>query len=95
MTHQMVRRYAIPAWYDDSMLVQVKETCQKTLVGMMKDDGYVPLLDVNPVWQSVMTDDGKFAGVLTWQAVYVGKDKAWETDGVMDGKLIPSTPRNK
>lgn len=95
MTAQMIRRYAIEAQYAESTHVMAKDAARRTLIGMMKDDGYVPLYDVNEVWQTAYLGGDKFTGTLTMQGVHVGKDVSWQTDGMVDGKLIRSTHRNK
>lgn len=95
MTHQMIRRFSITAIYSEKMLIRTRDTCHNSVVGMMRDEGYVPLYDINPVWQSTMREDEKFAGTYTMQGVYVGEEEAWQIDGMVDGKLIRSTPKSK
>lgn len=95
MTSQMIRRYAINAEFIETTLVVTRSACGKALVGMMKDDGFVPLLDVNPVWQTEYHGGEKYTGTLTMQGVFVGKDRAWQIDGMVDGKLILSTKKHK
>ena len=95
MTAQMIRRFAITGTYLETRVVQTKETVHSFLVNSMKDEGYVPLLDVNPTWQTDYRGGDKFEFVYTLQGVYVGKVKAWESVGVMDGKLIPSSRPSK
>lgn len=65
------------------------------LLARMRDDGFAPLLDLNPVWEQSWVEGDIFEFTYTWQAVYVGEEKAWQIEGVSDGKMIPSTPKNK
>jgi hypothetical protein len=37
----------------------------------------------------------KYEFSYTMHGVYVGRDKAWQNEGMLDGKLIPSTPKNR
>ena len=92
MTAQMIRRFVMTGEYTETKLISTRTTVRSFLTNMMKDDGFVPLLDVDPVWLSDYRGGEKFNFSYTMQGVFVGKDKAWQIDGVMDGKLIPSPP---
>lgn len=61
----------------------------------MRDEGYVPVLDIDPTWNWTWVKDEEYQFMYTLQGVYVGKDIAWETEGVSNGKRIPSTPKGK
>jgi hypothetical protein len=97
MTAQMIRRFQMRGWIIETAFVQVydNQTHARVVIAMMKDEGYVPLLDVNPVFLTDYRGGDKYEFSYTMQGVYVGRDKAWQTEGMLDGKLIPSTPRNK
>lgn len=66
-----------------------------TMVVEMKELGFVPLLDVNPVWSTDYIGGERFRFIFVMQGVFVGKDKAWGITGMSDGKLIPYTPKDK
>jgi hypothetical protein len=95
MTAQMIRRFQIEGEAKDENLEHKKDEWRRTLVIMMKDDGFVPLFDVNPVFTWHWVKDELFKFSYTWQGVYVGKGEVWQIEGVSDGKRIPSTPRHK
>lgn len=95
MTAQMIRRFTYVGEYLETKLIQTRQELLTAMVVEMKEEGFVPLLDINPVWSTDYISGEVFRFVFTMQGVYVGKDKAWETFGVLDGKLIPSTPKNK
>jgi hypothetical protein len=62
---------------------------------MMRNEGFVPVLDLDPVWQWSWIKNDEFRFTYTWQGVYVGEDKAWQTEGVSNGKQVPSIPKRK
>lgn len=95
MTAQMIRRFCLVGDLIETKMAQSRNTHNSVLVAMMKDEGYVPLLDVNPVFQTTYKGGEKYTFSLTMQGVFVGRDKAWQSDGMLDGKLIPSTPKSK
>jgi hypothetical protein len=95
MTSQMIRRFVYSGEYSETRLIQTRIELTTMMVVDMKDQGFVPLLDVNPVWLTDYQGGERFEFVFVMQGVYVGKEKAWQTQGVSDGKLIPSIPKAK
>ena len=95
MTKQLIRRFQVEGTFKGDRLLQTRETQRLALLGMMKDDGFIPLFDLDPVWEQDWVKDDTFSFTYTWQGVHVGKDKAWQTEGIYGGKTIPSTPKNK
>lgn len=95
MTSQLIRRFQVRGKFKGDRLIQTRETQRRELVNSMKDEGYVPLYDLDPVWEQSWEEEDVFSFTYTWQAVYVGEEKAWQTEGIYGGKEIPSTPRTK
>lgn len=95
MTHHMIRRFRLEGELFETKMPQVRQSGISLLTVSMKDSGYLPLLDVDPVWQTLYLGGDRYNYVLTLQGVHVGKDVAWKNAGVMDGKLVPSTPKPK
>ena len=95
MTAQMIRRFQMRGMLVEDAFVQLhdNQTHARIIINMMKDEGYVPLLDVNPVLLTNYLGGDKYEFSYTMQGVYVGRDKAWQTEGMLDGKLIPSNPK--
>ena len=91
----MIRRFAIEGEFVESKFVQSRQTYRSLLLNMMREDGFVPLLDVNPTFITTWLGGEKYKFSYTMQGVYVGKETAWRTDGMMDGKLIPSSHQSK
>lgn len=95
MTSQLIRRFQVTGIFKGDRLLQTRDTQRRLLVTMMKDQGFVPLYDLDPVWEQSWKEEDTFEFVYTWQAVYVGKEKAWQTEGIYGGKTVPSTPKTK
>lgn len=93
MTSQLIRRFQITGQVVGDKIVQARDTLKNTMLGMMKDDGYTPLYDLDPVWNQEWVKEDIFAFTYTWQGVHVGKDKAWQTEGISGGRMIPSSPK--
>lgn len=62
---------------------------------MMREEGFVPLLDVDPVWEQSWVKDDIFEFIYTWQGIYAGKDEAWLIEGNLGGKMIPISQKSK
>jgi hypothetical protein len=95
MTDKLIRRFQVRGTTSSNKLEYNQNTLRKLLIYSMNIDGYAPLLDVDPVWTWSWAKDEEYDFVYTWQGVFVGKDVAWQTEGVSNGKRIPYTPSNK
>lgn len=93
MTDKIIRRFQIKGTIlDDSKFIQIRETYYKEIVAMMKDNGYVPLLDIDPVWDTrYIPKDENYKCTYTWHGEYVGEN-AWNFVGKMGQKLVPTPP---
>lgn len=90
MTNQIVRRFQIPGRTIEKNMIASQETLRRALITQMKDEGFVPLYDIDPVWQWKWLQDDLYEFTLTMHGVYAGKEKAWQVDGISAGKAIPS-----
>jgi len=95
MTNQLIRRFRLEGTTADSNLELHKRTWEKTVVQMMKDEGFVPLLDIDPHFSWNWVKEDEFTFVFTWHGVYVGEEKAWQTEGILGGRTIPFTRKIK
>lgn len=98
MSDRIIRRFQFKDIEidDDARLVQARQTYQVEMNAYMRDQGYVPIIDISPVWRSEYVD-GKYRCSYTHQGVYVG-DESWQINYIMDNKPIPktkSTPSSK
>ena len=57
-----------------------------------KHKGFVRVLDIDPTF-SVSYDQEVWSFILTMHSVHVGKKKAWQSEGITQGKLIPRDTR--
>lgn len=96
MTTQMIRRFQIDGVLTEIKMWTAHSSARSLLIGMMRDDGFTPLIDVSPVFLTTYKGGDQYEFSLTMHGVFVGRDKAWETYGMMDGRLIPrKTSRNE
>lgn len=95
MTSQLIKRYVRAGVMTSDRLEQSKETFRLDILAEMKDEGFAPVIDLNPVFSWVWIKDELYNFTYTMQGVFVGKDKSWQTEGVSDGKRIPSTRKDK
>ncbi len=93
MTHQNIKRFQIQVEFlDDSNMIRIKKQYEDLLTGQMKDSGYARVLDIDPAF-SVEFDGQTWKFLMTIHGIYVGKKKAWQLEGITQGKLIArSTP---
>lgn len=95
MTQQIIRRFQLPGKVAGDKIVQSRGTHRLAMLDMMRSQGFVPLLDIDPVWEQQWVKEDEFEFVYTWHGVYVGEEKAWQIEGVLGGKTIASTPKHK
>lgn len=87
--HDDIKKFLLTGEISDKDIVKAKERLVEAQEGIMRDEGYVPDLDKEPQFtMSYLPELAKFTFVLTVYGIYVGKDKAWSTGGVMGGKTI-------
>jgi hypothetical protein len=79
---------------DDSFALLTRLNAEKSLGHMMRDNGYLPVLDLDPIW-STSYDSGndKWHFAIYMYGTYVGKRRSWEYEGVSQNKLIPRITR--
>lgn len=95
VTSQIIRRFQFKGQTDGARLPQKQEGYRHAVTNMMRDEGFVPLLDVDPVFSWEWFKDDLYSFCYTWHGVFVGMEKAWETEGVLAGKRVPSIPSRK
>lgn len=88
MTHQNIKRFQITVEFlDDSDMIRIKKQYDDLLISQMKEAGYTRVLDIDPAF-SVEFDGQTWKFLMTIHGVYVGKKKAWQLEGITQGKLI-------
>lgn len=96
--HKKIERFGFDGQIrDDSDFIRLRAQYESLVVHQMRDDGYVPVLDLGPMWSTQYNKDETYSFDLTVYGVYVGRKKAWTIEG-MDGggKYLPrSTAKSK
>jgi hypothetical protein len=93
MTHQRIQRFQVRAQFNsDADIIRVRAQYESLLIQEMRDKGFVRVLDIDPTF-SVSYDQEVWSFILTMHSVHVGKKKAWQSEGITQGKLIPRDTR--
>jgi hypothetical protein len=93
MTHRPIKRFQVNVEFlDDSDMIRIRHQYESLLIHQMRDKGYVRVLDIDPAFSVEFTGETwKF--LMTLHGVYVGKKKAWQLEGITQGKSIPRSIR--
>ena len=91
MTHRKIKRFQIDVEFqDNAQLISLRPQYENLLVQDMRGKGYVRVLDIDPAFSVEFTGETwKF--LMSIHGVYVGKKKAWQLEGITQGKSIPRT----
>jgi hypothetical protein len=77
---------------DDSDIIRLKAQYENMLNYQMRDAGYARLLDLDSGF-SVEFNGETWKFLMTLHGIYVGKKKAWASEGITQGKLVPRNIR--
>jgi len=93
MTHRKIKRFQIDVEFqDNAQLISLRPQYENLLIQDMRGKGYVRVLDIDPAFSVEFTGETwKF--LMSIHGVYVGKKKAWQLEGITQGKSIPRTTR--
>lgn len=81
---------------DDSQLISRRSASEYWLIKEMREAGFVPMLDQEPIWKTLKRKDNSYTFELSIYAVYVGKDNSWTIEGMdATGKMLPRIPPTK
>jgi hypothetical protein len=95
--HKKIKEFHIDGIIeDDSSIPKIRERYEIILVDMMRSQGYVPHLDIDPAFSLKYTDD-RYCFLLTIYGVFIGKARAKCYLAVSGNNLIPmeDTQRDK
>ena len=89
MTHRKIKRFQIDVQFqDNAQLISLRPQYENLLIQDMRGKGYVRVLDIDPAFSVEFTGETwKF--LMTLHGVYVGKKKAWQSEGIIQSRLIP------
>lgn len=84
--HDEIIKYTLTGVVDESNVPKHKEELIKFLDDVMRGEGMVPSLDLDPQFTLRYDPDIEAREfVLSIYGVYIGKDKAWDIAGVTNG----------
>jgi hypothetical protein len=91
--HSQIKRFQIDVEFrDDSDIIRLKNQYENMLVHQMRDKGYSRVLDIDTAFSVEFTGETwKF--LMTIYGIHTGRRKAWESEGITQGKLIPRNMR--
>lgn len=97
--HKKIERFGFDGEIGDSAdFIRLRSQYEALIVNQMRSDGYVPVLDLGPMWSTKWDKKRKlYIFDMTVYGVYVGKRKACNIEG-MDGSgrfLLRSTQKAK
>jgi hypothetical protein len=89
MNHKNIKRFQVEVKFkDDSEIIRLRAQYENLLTHDMRSRGYARVLDIDPSFSVEFTGE-TWAFLMTLYGVYVGKKKAWLSEGITQGKLIP------
>ena len=93
MTHRKIKRFQIGVEFqDNAQLISLRPQYENLLIQDMRGKGYVRVLDIDPAFSVEFTGETwKF--LMSIHGVYVGKKRAWQLEGITQGKSIPRSTR--
>ena len=92
--HKRIKRFElIGVKADDSFIFRMKEQYIKLISDLMKDEGYVQRIDIEPDW-SLSYEDKHYNFILSVYGSYIGKREAACIDGLDKNRPL-YTPQNK
>ena len=95
--HKPIKRFNVEVEFkDDSDMIRIRAQYESLVTHDMRNKGYIPVLDIYPHF-SIDYDNKKekWKFYLTLFGTYLGKKKAWQYEGMHQGKLIPRTHQGK
>lgn len=90
MTDKMIRRFSLEGVTSELNLIQTRQTLRNTLIDQMRNEGYLPIFDLDEVFKTEYRE-GQLEFQLVIQGAYVGKETVWRGSGIVNGKIIPAT----
>jgi hypothetical protein len=93
MIHRSIKKFQVGVEFaDDSDMIRIKNQFENLITHDMRIKGYARVLDIDPAFSVEFTGETwKF--LMTIHGIYVGKKKAWQSEGITQGKLIPRSMR--
>lgn len=93
--HDDIERFSLDGEIDSSNLVEAKDRLVQFIEAQMRDNGFVPCLDIEPQFTRDYNAEKEIYNFqLSVYGIKVGRAKACETAGIMGGKAIMSSTQS-
>jgi hypothetical protein len=95
--HKTIKRFGFEGEIgDDADFARLRTMYEKMIVDDMRENGYVPVLDLGPYWStSYVQKRDSYDFMLSVYGIYVGRRRSWQIEGMVNGrelkKYIPPT----
>ena len=88
--HKPIKRFQVEVEFkQDSDMIRVRAQYESLVTHDMRNKGYIPVMDVYPHFSiDYDNENEKWKCFLTLFGTYIGKKKAWQYEGIHQGKLI-------
>lgn len=95
--HDDIKRFSLEGQVLEANLAKYKDFLVGHIEIMMRDQGFVPVLDIDPQFTlDYIREYEKYNFILTVYGAPVDRDMVWSVGGTMGGKLIMKyTPKSK
>lgn len=95
--HDEIQRFNLNGEMSDTDVVKQRERLVEFVESMMRDQGYVPALDLEPQFTLEFDPVSEnFTFALSVYGVPIERNKTWNVGGILSGKEIPRyIPKNK
>jgi|SRR6266540_2308983 len=94
MMHKDIKRFGLTGQITSDTFLSTRETLIKEVEDGMRDEGFVPVLDLIPQFTRVYDNTTEtFSFELSIYGIHVGEDKAWQVAGMMNGILQERSTR--
>ena len=88
MVNTDIKAFSVTGTISGDKFIQTRERLLHEVEAGMRDEGYVPHLDLKELFTRQMDADGNFEFTLTVYGIYVGEEQSLSIAGVTDGKMI-------
>lgn len=91
MQHLDIKKFSHEGNFrDDSGIIRTKDNFTRLLEDQMRDEGYIPHLDLNVNWSTWWVEEKKCFGFkISMYGVEVGAERSWSEIGYSEGKTYP------
>lgn len=94
--HDDIKAFTVEGVINADKFIQTRDRLIHNIETDMREDGYAPVLDLTPQFtREYDAEHEVFNFKLTIYGVYVGKETAWQTAGLTNGRAALSTQRDK